>query len=204
MENFKKEMVLMYLSGEMTDIEKSKFISELNRDSELADIFEKEKIKFELFDEANVETSEEYFTNLLPRTRMKIDEKVNRKRKMFGFVKFAFPTVMLVAIGLNFIKLDNNTAFENAPIFADTSSYDLLIDSDEYYLDDLIEEDLISSSSFLQLDEEINTNLVYQTSETNFTDIFDRDNYLNELNDFSVSTEEIEKILKTIDSKERL
>jgi len=205
MKKIKKEKVLKYLSGEMTDMEKSRFFSELKKDKELTDILETEENKFAIFDKFTPDISEDYFINLLPRTRAKIDKKRNKKRKKYDFVKYAFPAVMVLAIGLNFIKLDKNSFFDSSFIFADSTNYDLLIESDQYYLDDLIEEDLISSASFLQLDEEANKiNIVYQNSGNSFLDIFDKHSYLSELKDFSISTEEMKTILKNINSKETL
>lgn len=203
MENCKKEKVLMYLAGSMNENEKQKFINALNSDPELADIFEKEKTKFDSIG-IKPEVSEEYFTNLLPRVRERIDKKQNKKWYFANSVKLAFTFIVLIAVGINFIEFSGNSLQNDFSIFADSSDYDLLIEADDYYLTEIIEEDFVSELSFFELVDENSSALVNETGNSGLTDIIDRDNYINELNDFSVSKEEIEQILKEIDPEEML
>jgi len=104
-----KEKILNYLSDQMSEEEKHKFESELNSSSELKREFNdaKEKLdKLSFNDDVSLE--EDYFVNLLPKTRAKLEKNdVPFYKKK---IVFAVPVLAAIIIALIFIVNGTNTS----------------------------------------------------------------------------------------------
>ena len=104
-----KEKILNYLSDQMSEEEKRKFESELNSSSELKREFNEAKEKLDKFSfNDDVYLEEDYFGNLLPKTRAKLekDDVPFYKKK----IAFAVPVLAAIIIVLIFIVDGTNTS----------------------------------------------------------------------------------------------
>lgn len=204
MENYKKDRVLNYLADLLSEVERENFLSDLKTDSELAELYQTETKKLNSF-EIPKSINEDYFTNLLPKVREKLDKKRELRWYQNSFAKYAIPFIFIIAVGINFINFDNESMLDNFSIFTDSSDYDLLLSSDNDFIDELLEEDYQSEDGLIEiLDEENETNLISLNDFSDYSNVLENNNYIDQIDTYSISEEEIEEILKNLSSEETL
>ncbi len=132
-----KELILKYLSGLLSDKEKSDFENRLKTDPEFSREYEKitgglESLKYD----STAETNEKYFINLIPR----FHSKKERKAKWNYFPQISFALTLFIALYfLIFYGYSNNLLNFNFD-FSQLSDTSLSTEINEYFNNPIDEE----------------------------------------------------------------
>lgn len=203
MEKDKKNRVLKFLAELMSEEEKKVFLLDLEIDQDLNEIYLREKSKFEVVDSKPV-VEEQYFVNLLPNVRAKIEKQSKTKWYYAPSAKFALTLIILIALGINFVDFSKNQINTNFTILADSSSFEMFLSSEDDYLSEIINEDYLNDLSSFEVLETTETEVIAYQDISDYSINLSADTYVDDLSDFSVSEEEIKKILENLGSKDAL
>ena len=145
------EMILKYMAGQLTPLEKEEFEQKLASDPELrkkVDAIEETLGQFKSLNEAEIEDS--YFTNLIPKVRQKIDD--NGKKKVFKLVPaFSLALTVLIVLLLNLPTMDEPSEFKLS--FSEDELAGILTDLDDSEIDDYLGAGLTSQSNTYSINE---------------------------------------------------
>lgn len=103
------ERILKYHAGLLTEEEKRQFELDLKSDTKLAGEYEHFLKKMnDLKNDAEVETDELYFRNLVPNVRAKLEREAKPKRNFIPALSFSL-SALLIFVVLNFVININET-----------------------------------------------------------------------------------------------
>ena len=192
----------------MSEEEKNQFLSDLRTDNELDAIYKSETEKFNSVN-FSPEVDHQYFVNMIPNVREKIDSQKAKKWYFSAPMKFAYTMILLIAVGINFINFENGSFEQNFSIFTDSTEINQFLAEDSDLLNDLLEEDFSTNYDLAGLlEEETNTDdnlLLALSSKENYTDVFNHNSTLfEEIEKYSVTEEEINEILQDLSSEVNL
>ncbi len=104
-----KEEILKYLSGMMNETDQTSFEEKLKSSRELDEQYNSIKRMLNDFKKQDINVDENYFINILPRFREKVDSRKNKLRKTIFYLAPAL-TIIIMAV---LLYPSNNPSFDN-------------------------------------------------------------------------------------------